>query len=49
MHIDDALRDQAFQELQLKRHEYDLWQIQQQIEYFDGDNDINRLNFLKKN
>jgi chromosome segregation ATPase len=46
--IDNALRDHALQELQLKRHEYDLWQIQQQIAIFDDDEDINRLNFLKQ-
>jgi chromosome segregation ATPase len=46
--IDDALSDQALQELILKRHEYDLWQIQQQIATIDGDNDINRFNILKQ-
>jgi chromosome segregation ATPase len=46
--IDNALRDHALQELQLKRQEYDLWQIQQQIATFDDDEDINRLNFLKQ-
>jgi len=46
--IDNALRDHALQELQLKRHEYDLWQIQQQIAIFDDEEDINRLNFLKQ-
>ncbi|UJR21411.1 hypothetical protein I4U23_024500 [Adineta vaga] len=46
--IDNAMRDRAFQELQLKRHEYDLWQIQQQIATFDDLTDINRLNHLKQ-
>lgn len=46
--IDNALRNQALQELQLKRHEYDIWQTQQQITIFDNDNDINRLNLLKQ-
>jgi len=46
--IDDALRDQALQELQFKRHEYDLWQIQQQIATLDSDNDIIRFNQLKQ-
>lgn len=46
--IDNALRDQALQELQLKRQEYDLWQIQEQIATLDSDNDVNRLNFLKQ-
>jgi chromosome segregation ATPase len=46
--MDDTLRDQALQELQLKRHEYDLWQIQEQIATLDGDNDLIRFNFLKQ-
>jgi hypothetical protein len=46
--IDDVLRDQALQELQLKRHEYDQWQIQQQISTLDGDNDLIRFNLLKQ-
>ncbi|CAF0923141.1 unnamed protein product [Adineta steineri] len=46
--IDAAIRDRAYQELQLKRHEYDLWQIQQQIATFEDNNDINRLNQLKQ-
>ena len=29
--IDDSLRDQALQELRIKRSEYDIWQLQQQI------------------
>jgi chromosome segregation ATPase len=46
--IDNAIRDQGLRELQLKRHEYDLWQVQQQIEIADGDNEINKLNSLKQ-
>jgi chromosome segregation ATPase len=46
--IDNALRDQALQELQLKRHEYDLWQIQQQIAILDVDNDVNRFHVLQQ-
>ena len=46
--IDAALRDQTLQELQLKRHEYDAWQIQQQIAATDVDNDVHRFNRLKQ-
>src|SRR6185369_9607485 len=46
--IDNVLRDQALQELQLKRNEYDLWQIQNQISILDSDNDINQFNLLKQ-
>ena len=46
--MDDALRDRALQELQFKRQEYDLWQIQQQIAAIDGDQDSMKLNLLKQ-
>ncbi|CAF1676579.1 unnamed protein product, partial [Adineta ricciae] len=46
--IDNAMRDRALQDLQLKRHEYELWQIQQQIATFDDYEDINRINHLKQ-
>lgn len=46
--MDDALRDRALQELQYKRQEYDLWQIQQQIAGLDGDQDFIRFNQLKQ-
>ena len=46
--IDDALRDQALQELQFKRHEYDTWQIQQQIATISSDSDFIRFNQLKQ-
>jgi hypothetical protein len=46
--INDAIRDQTFQELQLKRAEYDSWQVKKQISALDGDSDINRLNSLKQ-
>lgn len=46
--IDNAIRDRAYQDLQLKRHEYDVWQIQQQIAAVDDPTDVNRLNHLKQ-
>jgi chromosome segregation ATPase len=45
--IDDAIRNQGLRELQIKRHEYDLWQVQQQIATID-ESDSNRLNLLKQ-
>lgn len=46
--INNAIRDQGLQELQLKRQEYELWQVQQQLAIFDDNSDLNRLNFLKQ-
>lgn len=46
--LDGAIRDHALQELRLKRAEYDLWQVQQQIAAFDGDLDGQRLELLKQ-
>jgi hypothetical protein len=46
--INNVIRDQALQELELKRHEYDLWQIQEQIATFNDHEDLNRLSFLKQ-
>jgi chromosome segregation ATPase len=44
--IDDSLRDQVLQELQLKRFEYDIEHTQQRINAFE-DNTPNRLNILQ--
>ncbi|CAF2412358.1 unnamed protein product [Rotaria sp. Silwood2] len=46
--LDHAIRDQAFQELQLKRHDYDIWNIQEQITSIDGGYDTYKLNILKQ-
>jgi chromosome segregation ATPase len=46
--IDGAIRDQSLQELKMKRHEYDAWQIEQQIAALDVDHDAQRLNLLKQ-
>ena len=46
--IDNAIRDQTLQELQLKRFEYDSWQIQQQIAAFDPAQDAHRFQLLKQ-
>jgi len=44
--LDNAFRDEALQQLQLKRAEYDLWQIQQQIAALDDGGDRQRLDLL---
>jgi chromosome segregation ATPase len=44
--IDDSLRDQVLQELQLKRYEYDIGQTQERINAFE-DNTSNRLNTMQ--
>ena len=46
--IDNVIRDQTLQELQLKRFEYDSWQIQQQIAAFDPAQDAQRFSLLKQ-
>ncbi|CAF0978891.1 unnamed protein product [Rotaria sp. Silwood1] len=46
--LDNAIRDQALQELQLKRHDFDIWHLQQQIASIDGSYDIYKLNILKQ-
>lgn len=45
--INDSLRDQIFQELQLKRYEYDIEQSQERINAFDDDT-TNRLNTVQE-
>jgi chromosome segregation ATPase len=45
--IDNSLRDQVLQELQLKQYEYDIWQTQQRINAFDDDTK-NRLNEVQQ-
>lgn len=45
--IDDSIRNQALQELQLKRHEYEIFQIEQQINSLNPDHDRERLAFVK--
>lgn len=46
--IDNALRDKNLQEFQLRRQEYELWQIQEQLAAQDPDSDVNHLNRLKQ-
>ncbi|CAF1073131.1 unnamed protein product [Rotaria sordida] len=46
--LDKTIRDQALQELQLKRYDYDIWHIQEQIASLDSGFDSHKLNILKQ-
>lgn len=45
--IDQSIKDQAIQELQLKRYEYDIYQIQQQINSLNPEFDREKLILVK--
>lgn len=46
--MDDSLRDQALHELRIKRSEYDIWQLQQQIAALDYEQDKQRFQLLQQ-
>ena len=46
--IDDSLRDQALQELRIKRSEYDIWQLQQQIAALNYEQDQQYFRLLEQ-